>query len=115
MVIVHLMRIIFTVYIIIIYNNDMSKIDFQHFKIYASISHRASHTVDARENFADMIYNNVNGIKAHALALKIYNGEGSVEYTDEEVSLMGTVAERLCVPGFIDGLREQLNNNQNNG
>ena len=73
----------------------MSKIDFQHFKIYASISHKASHTVDARENFADMIYNNVNGIKAHALAL--------------------TVAERLCVPGFIDGLREQLNNNQNNG
>ena len=112
----------------------MSKIDFQHFKIYASISHKASHTVDARENFADMIYNNVNGykahvvvnhvgkvlmiynnvngIKAHALALKIYNGEGSVEYTDEEVSLMGTVAERLCVPGFIDGLREQLKNDK---
>ena len=71
--------------------------------------------MDVRETFADMIYNNVNGIKAHALALKIYENKGAVEYTDEEVSLMGTVAERLCVPGFIDGLREQLNNNQNNG
>lgn len=90
----------------------MSKIDFQHFKIYASISHKESHTVDVRENFADMIYNNVNGIKAHALALKIYNSEGCVEYTDEEVNLIGTVAERLCVPGFIDGLREQLKNNK---
>lgn len=82
----------------------MSKIDFQHFKIYASISHKASHTVDARENFADMIYNNVNGIKAHALALKIYNGEGSVEYTDEEVSLMGTVQNVCVCPALSTGL-----------
>lgn len=91
------------------------KIDFQHFNVYMAVNHKSARTMDVRESFADMIYNNVNGIKAHALALKIYNGEGSVEYTDEEVSLMGTVAERLCVPGFIDGLREQLNNNQNNG
>lgn len=93
----------------------MRRIDFQHFNVYLSVSHKEARPMDVRETFADMIYNNVNGIKAHALALKIYNGEGSVEYTDEEVSLMGTVAERLCVPGFIDGLREQLNNNQNNG
>lgn len=89
----------------------MKKIDFKHFKIYTTVSRKAAQTVDARETFADLIYKNVNGIKAHALALKIYNGEGIVEYTDEEVSLMGTVAERLCVPGFIDGLNEQLNNN----
>ena len=92
----------------------MSKIDFQHFKIYASVSHKASHTVDARENFADMIYNNVNGIKAHALALKIYESEGEADYTDDEVKLVRIVAERLCVPGFIDGLNEQLDNNPNN-
>ena len=89
----------------------MRRIDFQHFNVYLSVSHKEARPMDVRETFADMIYNNVNGIKAHALALKIYNGEGSVEYTDEEVSLMGTVAERLCVPGFIDGLNEQLNNN----
>ena len=93
----------------------MERIDYQQFNVYTTVSRKAARPVDVRERFADMIYNNVNGIKAHALALKIYNGEGSVEYTDEEVSLMGTVAERLCVPGFIDGLREQLNNNQNNG
>lgn len=90
----------------------MRRIDFQHFNVYLSVSHKEARPMDVRETFADMIYNNVNGIKAHALALKIYNGEGGVEYTDEEVSLMGTVAERLCVPGFIDGLREQLKNNK---
>ncbi len=67
--------------------------------------------MDVRETFADMIYNNVNGIKAHALALKIYENKGAVEYTDEEVQLIRTVAEQLCVPGFIDGLNEQIGNN----
>ena len=70
--------------------------------------------MDVRETFADMIYNNVNGIKAHALALKIYESEGGVDYTDDEVKLVRVVAERLCVPGFIDGLNEQLDNNPNN-
>lgn len=70
--------------------------------------------MDVRETFADMIYNNVNGIKAHALALKIYESEGEADYADDEVKLVRTVAERLCVPGFIDGLNEQLDNNPNN-
>lgn len=52
----------------------MKKIDFKHFKIYTTVSRKAAQTVDARETFADLIYKNVNGIKAHALALKIYNG-----------------------------------------
>ena len=70
--------------------------------------------MDVRETFADIIYNNVNGIKAHALALKIYESEGEADYTDDEVKLVRVVAERLCVPGFIDGLNEQLDNNPNN-
>ena len=70
--------------------------------------------MDVRETFADMIYHNVNGIKAHALALKISESEGEADYTDDEVKLVRVVAERLCVPGFIDGLNEQLDNNPNN-
>ena len=92
----------------------MKKIDFKHFKIYTTVSRKAAQTVDARETFADMIYNNVNGIKAHSLAMKIYGSEGEANYTDDEVKLVRIVAERLCVPGFIDGLNEQLDNNPNN-
>lgn len=89
----------------------MNNIDFQHFKVYASISRKAVHTVDAREDFADMIYNNVNGIRAHALALKIYKSEGKTEYSDDEIKLIQAVAEKMCIPGFIDGLNEQLTEN----
>ena len=92
----------------------MRRIDFQHFNVYLSVSHMEARPMDVRETFADMIYNNVNGIKAHALALKIYESEGEADYTDDEVKLVRVVAERLCVPGFIDGLNEQLDNNPNN-
>lgn len=89
----------------------MKRIDFQHFNVYTSVSRKVARPMDVRETFADMIYNNVNGIKAHALALKIYEHEGEIEYTDEEVRLIRTVAEQLCVPGFIDGLNKQTGNN----
>ena len=90
------------------------RIDFQNFNVYLSVSRKEARPMDVRETFADMIYNNVNGIKAHALALKIYESEGEADYTDDEVKLVRIVAERLCVPGFIDGLNEQLDNNPNN-
>ena len=92
----------------------MRRIDFQHFNVYLTVSNKETRPMDVRETFADMIYNNVNGIKAHALALKIYESEGEADYTDDEVKLVRVVAERLCVPGFIDGLNEQLDNNPNN-
>lgn len=92
----------------------MRRIDFQHFNVYLSVTRKEARPMDVRETFADMIYNNVNGIKAHALALKIYESEGEADYTDDEVKLVRTVAERLCVPGFIDGLNDQLDNNPNN-
>ena len=92
----------------------MKRIDFEHFNVYTSVSRKVARPMDVRETFADMIYNNVNGIKAHALALKIYESEGEADYTDDEVKLVRVVAERLCVPGFIDGLNEQLDNNPNN-
>lgn len=86
----------------------MKKINFQNFKVYADISHKATQALDAREQFADIIYKNVSGIKAYALALKIYNSEGEAEYTPDEVEIIRNVAENLCLPIFIDALNEQL-------
>lgn len=88
----------------------MKKIDFQHFKIYTTVSRKVAQAVDVRETFANMIYTNVNGIRAHALAMKIFKSDGETEYSKEEAQMIRSVAEQLCVPGFIDGLNEQLNN-----
>lgn len=82
--------------------------DFQHFTVPSGISGKDSRTGDARESFADILYMGASGIRAHALAMKIYKSEGAEEYTDEEVRLMKGLAERFCTPAFIDGLRAQL-------
>lgn len=86
------------------------KINFKQFTVPTGISRKNRQTGDARESFANMIYMNVNGIRAHALAMKIYNSEGEEEYSQEEVRLIREVAEKLCAPNFIDGLMEQLDN-----
>ena len=89
------------------------KLNFQQFSIPTGISRKTRQTGDARESFANMLYLNVNGIRAHALAMKIYNSEGEENYSPEEVQLIKEVAEKLCAPNFIDGLMEQLNNQKN--
>lgn len=92
----------------------MAKINFNNFKMYAGVSRNSSMNVDVREQFADMIYNNAGGIKAHALALKIYNSEGKTEYNKEEVGMMRVIAEKFCLLGFIDGLMEQIRDKEIN-
>lgn len=89
------------------------KLNFQQFSVPTGISRKTRQTGDARESFANMLYLNVNGIRAHALAMKIYNSEGEENYSPEEVQLIKEVAEKLCAPNFIDGLMEQLNNQKN--
>lgn len=91
----------------------MIKLNFQQFSVPTGISRKNRQTGDARESFANMLYLNVNGIRAHALAMKIYNSEGEENYSPEEVKLIKEVAEKLCAPNFIDGLMEQLNNKKN--
>lgn len=88
----------------------MIKLNFKQFSVPTGISRKNRQTGDARESFANMLYLNVNGIRAHALAMKIYNSEGEESYSPEEVKLIKEVAEKLCAPNFIDGLMEQLNN-----
>ena len=86
----------------------MTKLDFKHFSKYTGIRRRQKETGDAREEFADLIYRYAGGIKAHALAFRIYGSSGEEEYNDEEVAIIRRVAENFCLPGFIDGLYEQL-------
>jgi hypothetical protein len=96
-------------------NKDMKRLNFKEFGIYTGICKKNRQIGDARESFADLLYLHANGIRAHALALKIFRSEGLVEYSDEEIALIRETAYKYCLPNFIDGLEDQLNNNQNNG
>lgn len=94
----------------------MAKINFKRFRIPTGIGKDRYIIGDARESVANMLYLNVNGIRAHALAMKIYRSEGETEYSDEEVKTLTEVANAYGTPAFIDGLREitEESDNSNN-
>lgn len=86
----------------------MIKLNFQQFRIPTSIDKSNYRIGDARESVANMLYLNVNGIRAHALAFKIYHSEGDTDFSVEEVNTLKEVANAYATPAFIDGLNAQL-------
>ena len=85
----------------------MKKLNFERLEIYTDISHTECIVQDVRKDFANIIYQGGSGMEAHALAHKIYENEGEVEYTDEEVSLIRKFVER-GTPAFIDAINYAL-------
>lgn len=83
-------------------------IDFEHFQIKKNMASKELVMCDVRENFANVLYRGGNGIRAHALALKIFNSEGPTDYNYEEYMLIKGTSEVMCTPAFIDGLKLQL-------
>lgn len=88
----------------------MKRLNFQQIEVPLDITGKRKQTGDARESFANSIYVNMSGIKAHALALKIYRSEGATEYDEGEVALIKEAANRFGLPPFIDGLQAQIDN-----
>lgn len=84
------------------------KLNFKHFSIPSGIKAAECITGDARESFANIIYQKMNGIRAHALSFKIYGSDGAIDYSESEIQLIIEVAENYCTPAFIDGLRAQM-------
>lgn len=89
----------------------MKKIDFQHFRIANGIKNDVIVEIDTREQLADVIYNNVNGIAALTLAQKIYKSEGETEYDESEVKVLTEVIDNICRAAIVDAYHKIIDNN----
>lgn len=76
-------------------------------EVFTNVAKTQCVVMDIREAFADLIYARGTGIKAHALALKVYNSDEMTDYTDDEVKLIRKYAE-MCTPAVIDAIEKQL-------
>lgn len=85
----------------------MSKIDFQHFKIFLDITHELREERDVRKEIADAIYKNMNGVVAHDVALRIYHTSGPTEFNEEELNLIKSFSLN-GTPIFQDSLIENI-------
>lgn len=83
------------------------KVNFDELKIYKSLDKTEGTIQNIRKDFANLIYTQGSGIEAHALALKIYNGNKDTEYSDSEVALIRKFS-RLCAPCIIDAIETAL-------
>lgn len=89
----------------------MKKIDFQHFRIANGIKNDVIVEIDTREQLADVIYNNVNGIAALTLAQKIYKSDGETEYDEREVKVLTEVIDNICRAAIVDAYHKIIDNN----
>lgn len=89
----------------------MKKIDFQHFRIANGIKNDVIVEIDTREQLADVIYNNVNGIAALTLAQKIYKSDGETEYDESEVKVLTEVIDNICRAAIVDAYHKIIDNN----
>lgn len=80
------------------------EIDFEKIEVYTDLDKSNKITANVRKEFANIVYQNGQGIAFHALALKIWNGEK--QYSDEEYELIMKIAEVFYTPCFIDALRD---------
>lgn len=85
------------------------KINFENVKFYTDITRKNFFEENVKEQFADVLYKHGNGIRAHALALKIYNSKGETEFTPDEVVMISDAAETFCTPNFIDAIQGIVN------
>lgn len=76
-------------------------------EIFENIAKTKCVVMDIREAFADLIYARGTGIKAHALALKVFNSDENTEYTEEEIELI-KVYLSMCTPAIIDAINKQI-------
>lgn len=84
----------------------MVKINFSSIKLYKDLSKANCVISNIRKDVANDLYTHGQGIAFHALALKIYNGQGEQEFNDEEYNIIMRYAEQMCTPSVIDALRE---------
>ena len=84
------------------------KIDFSKVKVYTDLGRETGVIQDLRKDFANLIYTQGRGIEAHALALKIYNGNAETEFNDHEVAMINDFS-KICSPCVIDAFERALN------
>ena len=81
------------------------QLNFKQFVLFQGIDKKNALLTDVSKAIADGLYNTMQGIASHALALKIYNATGEEEYSDEEIEMLRNFSKQ-CTPAFMDSFEE---------
>lgn len=79
-------------------------INFTRIEVPEGIKKDRVRVTDIKEGFADLVYNQGQGVACGALALKIYHSDDNTDYTPQEVDLIKRISSILATPAVNDGI-----------
>jgi len=85
----------------------MVKINFSKMPCYVDIRKQAKIELDIKFQFANTLYTQGSGIAMGALAMKIYNSEGEVEYNEQECKIILDFATNIN-PLIYDSIKDAI-------
>ena len=88
------------------------KINLEHLEVFMTLDKKQCQVVNARKQIANLIYSQGAGLglAGQALAVKMWNGNGDTEYTDDDVKIIKELVERTTAPCFIDAVNAAIDN-----
>lgn len=81
-------------------------INFEKLTVFTDIKKTQSLVADVKNDIADVLYQNGNGVAALALALKIYNSHDGCEINEQEYQVLMDCICRVGTPMIIEALKE---------
>lgn len=91
----------------------MAKIDFSKMPCWVDIRKQGKIELDIKFQFANTLYTQGSGIAMGALAMKIYNSEGEVEYNEKECKIILDFATNIN-PLIYDSIKDTIEQQQKN-
>ena len=85
----------------------MVKINFSKMPCYVDIRKQAKIELDIKFQFANTLYTQGSGIAMGALAMKIYNSDGEVEYNEQECKIILDFATNIN-PLIYDSIKDAI-------
>lgn len=84
------------------------KINLEKLEVFTDLSKKNCIVVDIREQMANLIYNNGQGLVCSVLAHKLYENHGEVELDDNEVEALRSISEKILTPSACEAVLRQL-------
>ena len=88
-------------------NKIIMKIDFTKFKLYVGLDKKDIVICDIKNEISNLIYNNIAWITAHRLSEKIYDSDGEIELSENEIEVIHK-SETMFTGAFIDSFNNNL-------
>lgn len=88
-------------------------INLKKFPIFTSVKKDMVSEVDVKDNIANILYMGGQGLPTHALAFKIYNSDGEIDLSSNEIDIILS-NESLFTCVFLDSLKAYADKHTDN-